>query len=277
MPQEHRSAGDRRRAGVTAGLDPVRDDRVFRTVQRRHALDHQLVRTDAVNPSPHGDQAGRQIADLRFARGIGQHGASVRQGCRHQQVLGGPHRDERKHDRRSAQPSVHTRLDIAAVQRDPGAHLLQALQVQIDRPHADVAPARQRHTRLAHPSQQRTQHQERSAHLAHDVIRRLGIGDRPADRQTPPVIVQPVHRHAVLRQQLVHGLDVGQARHVRQHQPFVGQHPRGHQRQGGVLGAADGDLARQRPAAANTKTIHIGYILGSETPRWPIYLPALSA
>ena len=53
--------------------------------------------------------------------------------------------------------------------------------------------------------------------------------------------------------------------------------PGRHQGQGGILGAADLDLARQRPAAADTNSVHFGYILGSAVPRCPIYFPDLPA
>ena len=149
-----------------------------------------------------------------------------------------------------------SRVDVAALQRDAGAHLLQALQVQIDRARADGAAAGQRDARLADARQQRTEHQERGAHLAHDVVRRLGVGDGAAERQRAAVIADRLDRDAVLRQQQRHGGDVVEPRHVRQHQALVGQQAGGHQRQRGVLGAADDDLAGERPAAADANTVH---------------------
>ncbi len=122
-------------------------------------------------------------------------------------------------------------IDIAGVEFDRGAHLLQPLEVQVDRPRADGAAAGQRDPRLPHPRQQRPEHQDGGAHLAHDVVRRLGIGDRAAERERAAVIAGTVHRDAVLGQQLRHRLDIGEPRHVGQHQPLLGQQPGGHQRQ----------------------------------------------
>ena len=83
----------------------------------------------------------------------------------------------------------------------------------------------------------------------------------------------------MLRDQLRHGDDVGEQRHVGQHQALVGQHAGRHQRQGRVLGAADRDVAVQRLAAADADPVHARdlYIRGSATPRWRMYFPALSA
>ncbi len=135
-------------------------------------------------------------------------------------------------------------MDVAAFQADHRAHLLQALQVQIDRTGADGTAAGQGDLRLAAAGEQRAEHQDGGAHLAHDVVRRLGMGDRAAERQHASVLGGAFHGDAVLRQQAAHGGDVGKLRHVFQHQPVIGQHAGGHQRQGGVLGAADGDPAR---------------------------------
>ena len=72
----------------------------------------------------------------------------------------------------------------------------------------------------------------------------------------PAFGVHRLHGNAVLRQQPAHGADIVQMRHVGQHQPVIGQQPGGHQRQGGIFGAADGDDAGKRPAAADTNFVH---------------------
>ena len=66
---------------------------------------------------------------------------------------------------------------IAAVDVDVGAEPLHRHQVQIDRPRADGAAARQRHLRLAHPRQQRRDHPEARAHLRHQIVGRGGVDD----------------------------------------------------------------------------------------------------
>src|SRR3546814_14813221 len=64
--------------------------------------------------------------------------------------------------------------------------------MKIDRPVADRAAARQRHGRLARAADQRAEHEDRGAHLADDVIGRLGRGKAAgADRHHAPEILRP--------------------------------------------------------------------------------------
>ena len=98
------------------------------------------------------------------------------------------------------QPSIDASIDVATLQRDAGAHLLEALQMQIDRASADGAAAGQRHARLADARQQRTEHKERGPHLADDVVGRLGIGNGAPEGQRAAVIGDRIDHDAVLLQ-----------------------------------------------------------------------------
>jgi hypothetical protein len=168
-------------------------------------------------------------------------------------------------------------VHVAAVERDLGAHLFEAAQMQVHGPCPDRAAAGQRDAGLAHPRQERAEHQDRGPHLAHDVVWGLGVADRAADGERP--IRTGLETAPVLGDELRHRRDVGQLRHVGEHEPLVGQHAGRHERQRGVLGAADRDAAFERPAAADADPIHAesSYIRGSATPRWRMYFPALSA
>ena len=64
---------------------------------------------------------------------------------------------------------------------------------------------------------------------------------------------------AVVLEDALELLDVGEARHVFEHQRILGQERGDHQRQGGVLGARDGDFAPQLVAADQTNAIHIEF------------------
>ncbi|CAG4927213.1 unnamed protein product, partial [Acidocella sp. C78] len=252
--QQHAAAGDRGGAGIGARLDPVRQDRVPRAVQRLHPANGQPVRADAADRGAHLVQAFGEIADLRLARGIHQHGLARGQGRGEQQLLGRADRHEGKGDGRAMQPLRRAGVDIAAIEGDLGAHRLQPLEVQVDRAGADRAAAGQRHARLAGARQQRAQHQDRGAHLAHDVIGRLGIGDGAAHRK--PLGPGLLDGDAMLRQQLRHGRDVGERRHVLKLQPLIGQQTGDHDLQRRVLGAGNVDDALQRAAAADADSIH---------------------
>ena len=228
-----------------------------RAMQRPHALDGQPVAADPLDPRAHRHQALGEVGNLRFAGGIRQHGLPVGQRRGHQQVLGRADADERKHDGRAMQPFWRGGVHVAALQPDLRTHLLQPLQVEIDRPRPDRAPAGQRHPRFPHARHQRPQHQERRAHLAHDVVRRHGVADGSADRQRPPIVGGTLHGHTVMLQQARHVERVRQQRHVAQHQPLIRQQPRGHQRQAGVFRPADHDFAVQRSPATDPNSVHV--------------------
>jgi hypothetical protein len=166
-------------------------------------------------------------------------------------------------------------VDVAAVEANLGAHLLQALEVQVHRARADGAAARQAHPRLAAARDERAEHEDAGAHLADDVVGRLGVGHGAAEAERAVGAV--LDGDAVLGEQRAHGRDVGEAGHVLQHEALVGEQARDHERQRRVLGAADGNGALERPAASDADAVHPAYSLGSATPRWRMYFPALSA
>jgi macrolide-specific efflux system membrane fusion protein len=75
-------------------------------------------------------------------------------------------------------------VDVAAFERDIRAEGGQSLQVQVDRSRAPGAAARQRDERLALEGQQRAQHVDARAHLAHQIVRGLAtLGLRGAQAQ----------------------------------------------------------------------------------------------
>ena len=57
-------------------------------------------------------------------------------------------------------------------------------------------------------------------------------------------------------EQFGHGPHIGQPRHIGEDERLGRQQRRRHQLQGGILGAADGDFARQAGAAANANPVH---------------------
>ena len=105
--------------------------------------DTQPVAADAVDPSAHLDQTFGEVGDLGLARGVDQHGFALGQCRRHQQILGGADRDDRKDDFGAAQPLWRARVDITLVQFDLRAEPAQPGDMQVDRPRADRAPAGQ--------------------------------------------------------------------------------------------------------------------------------------
>ena len=66
------------------------------TVQGLDAFDDQPVGPDPFNIGAHGGQARGEVADLRLARGVGQHGRALGERGGHHQVLGGADRHLRE-------------------------------------------------------------------------------------------------------------------------------------------------------------------------------------
>ena len=141
MLQLDAPAGDRRRHGVGAGLDPVRQDAVDGAMQAGHAVDADLRRAGALDPRPHRVQAAREIDDLRLARGVLEDRLPLGQRGGHHQVLGAGHRHQVHDDARAAQPPGLGQ-HVAVLDLDAGAHCLQALHVLVHRALPDGAAAR---------------------------------------------------------------------------------------------------------------------------------------
>ena len=185
----------------------------------------------------------------------------LRQGRGHHGGFGGAHRDEGKDDLRALQPVRRGGGDIAFGQIDLRAHLLQRVQMQFHRPGPDGAAAGQRYLGLAHAGDQRPQDLEARPHLADHVVGGEDAGDVPGLKAHGVALAELAGQgHLDIDpesgQQLGHGPDVRQPRHVGQGQGFGRQQRRRHQLQGGILGAADGDFPFQRVAAADPDAVH---------------------
>jgi len=137
--------------------------------------------------------------------------------------------------------------------------------VQIDRPVADGAAAGQADRRLTVARQQRPKHKHGRAHLAHDVIGRdrrgdaAGFqGDDPAEILGPPALRGD--RHAMLVQQVAHGVNVSEPRQAAQGQRLVGQQGAGHEGQRRVLGTGYGDAPLQGCTALHDQFVHRAHL-----------------
>ena len=126
--------------------------------------------------------------------------------------------------------------------------------MQIHRPRANGAATRQRNHRIAEPRQKRPKHEDGCAHPADKVIGRDGVWD--LFRLHRHGVAVALHLRAMLLKQLRHGVDVGQARHVRERDLSVGQERRREQGQRRILGAADRDLAVQWPPTYDADAVH---------------------
>ena len=243
------AAGDGARHQIGAGFDAIGQHFVGRAAQALHALDDDSVGACALDLGAHGNQEIGQIDHLGLARGILEHRLALGQRRGHHQILGAGDGDGLQHQPRAFQ-RCGTRLDIAVLDVNVGAHGLQAGDVNIDRTRADRAAAGQRHVRRAEARQQRTQHQNRCAHGLHELVRReIFLDGRGIDFDAHLFI--DGHRHAHASEQLDHGRDILQMRHIRHRHRTVRQQAAGEYRQRRILGAGDADLALERDAAVN--------------------------
>ena len=99
------------------------------------------------------------------------------------------------------------------------------------------------------------EHQDRGAHGLHQLIGREILLDGRGIHFDAHLLVDG-HRHAHAAEQLDHGGDVLQMRHVRDGHGAVRQQAAGENRQGRVLRAGDADLALERDAALDLQLIH---------------------
>src|SRR5437016_1044514 len=81
-----------------------------------------------------------------------------------------------KIDVRSAKPCGLGRVD-SVLYVYPGAQTLQSFQMEVDRSSPDITAARDRHSGKPKPGEQRTEHAERRAHLAHELVRGFQMSD----------------------------------------------------------------------------------------------------
>ena len=130
--------------------------------------------------------------------------------------------------------------------------------MDVDRAGADGTAARQRHIGLPEARQQRSEHKDRGAHGLDEVVW--------CDRLTQSVRVDldihaliDGHRDAHPTEQLDHGGDILQVRHIADRHRLGGEQRRGEDRQSGVLGARHPDLALERGAARDLQLVHDDY------------------
>ena len=227
--QLHLAAGDRRGAGIGAGFDTVGHHLIGRAMQTLDPVDGEVRRADAFDLRAHGHQQVAQVDNFRLTRGIVQTAHALGQRGSHQRVLRRAHRDHGEGITPARQATIgRNRADIASSQLDPRAKSFQHLQVQIDRTVANGATAGQRHRSLARAGQQRAQHQNRGAHLAHQFIRRGGAGQaRGGQRDNAAEILRTAAGNgggnAELVQQVLKPVHIRQTRQITQGQRFLRQ------------------------------------------------------
>ena len=233
-------------------LNAVGESRVSVALQLLHALDAERAVHVHRDDRAHLLQHGHQVHDLRFGRRAGQLGLAI---CEHggeQSLLGRAHRRVRQVDLRAVQ--TVRRGDVNAVLVflvNGGAEFAQCLQMEVDRPAANVAAAERRDERLAQPVQQRAREQDRNARRAGERVYIGHVGQLHVlrvDRHNALVAVH-VHVHAVQTQQIRNHMHVSYFGHVFEHRRPRREQSRHHGLAYEVLRTAHLDRAVERLAA----------------------------
>ncbi len=162
-----------------------------------------------------------------------------------------------KSSRMSAPVEAVGRLrdEVAVGHVDGGAERLEPGGVQVETARADRVAARDGDVGQADPGDERAEHRDRGPQGAHQLV--VGavaelLGHVEHDGAGQRVVVDG---HAEASQQLRHDRHVGDRRHVGQGRAAGREERHRHQLEGAVLGADDGDLARQPGSPHDTEAL----------------------
>ena len=256
--QHHVATGGRDRAQEGARFNAVGHHAVRSTMQRGDTLDVDAAGAVAFDLRAHGNQQLGQVGNLGFLRRVFQHGFALGQGGGHEEVFSardGHHVGSDACALQTCAAVFQARHHVALLDINDRAHGLQAFDVLVHGAGANGATARQGHLGVAKARQQRTQRQHRGAHGFHQFIGRFG-GVQLARVQHHVTRFIALGAHAHVANQLDHGRDVLQTRHVGQRHRVCRQQGGTQLGQRGVLRARNGHVAVQRTTAANQQFIH---------------------
>ena len=266
------AAGNGGRDEMGAGFDTVRQGSVARRFEGAYAFDGEGGGADAADFRSHGVQAVGEVADFGLAGGVAEDGGAFGECGGHEQVFGA--RDGHHVHEEAAAAQFAAGFDVAFVDVDMGTEGLHAFDVLIHGAGTDGTTAGQGDASLSETGKQRSQHENAGAHGFDELVRRFGVGD-----------VAGIHRDLVVAgeggfgthgvQDFDEGVHVAQARHVI-NDGFASDEQGGSENgQDGVLGAANGDFAVQRFAAAYFQLFHQATSVFRAT-AWISLLPRMS-
>ena len=249
--------GRQRRGRPGGGLQAVREGPV--------GVAAELVDTgDPDGPvGVHGDdrahllQYADEVLDLRLHRRVRQLGDALGQHGRQQHLLGRADRRVRQPDLGAAQPLRGLQVLAVRPLLDRRAELAQHLEVEVDRPAADVAAAEARDEGVAEAVQQRAAEEDRDprgARVGVDVGDVGALDVRRVQHQLAR-LVAGADRHTVQLQQSAYDPHVTDVGHVAQPARLTAEQRGDHGLRHEVLRTADTDLALQRGSAVDKQYI----------------------
>ena len=236
---------------AATAADLVGDDGVASPAQGLYPPDLDDVCAGAHDVGAHGVQEVGQVHDVGLLGGVLDDGVALRQNGSHHDVHGGPHGHHVQIDVGAVETArLRGGVDEAALHHHLGAHGGEALHVLVDGPHAEVAAAGHGHLRLPEPAQQGADEVVGGPDLPGQVIAGAGGADVGAVDLHGVGIDGPDARAQIFQ-------DPEAQRHVRDLGDVLNAADTVHQQgggddgHGGVLGAADGDLAVQGSTAVD--------------------------
>ena len=251
------STGDRGGDQQSGCLDPIGDHAMASCSEPFDALDLDSGSSQALDAGSHLVEAVSEIHHLRFTGRCLDHRPSLGQ-------RGGGHDVAGAGDRAAERSSQEHRVSSQAfgfgdhvplLNADIGSQRCEALQVQVDWSMTDVASAGQGDAGAAAAGQQGTQNTDTGSHAADQVIvgdvRSGGLHD-----QFQLVLCREFGVDTERTEQAQQGMDIVQVGDGRELQWAVGGEYRGHDRQGGILGAADFGRPGQRLATLDEELVH---------------------
>ena len=165
---------DRSRHDKCACLDAVGDNSMLGSAEALNALDLDDGCSRTLNSGAHFVEKLGEILDLGLFSGIFDHRFAFGKDRRHHHILSARNSNFFKIYRAADKTSLgRTRDDISGFERNSRAKLLKRLQMQVDRPRADGATARQAHLGLPESAKQRPKRQNARPHCLDQMIRSL--------------------------------------------------------------------------------------------------------
>ena len=194
-----------------------------------------------------------EILNVRLGGGVVDHRLAARERRRHHGVFRRRHARLVEEDALALQP-VGTQLE-AALDRDPGAELLERVDVRVEPAPADCVAARRVEHRVPEAGEQRPAEQERGPDAVGELL--VGVGLRDGGRLDADVVVaDPLDVGAEIGEQRDHRVDVADARHVAEDDRLVGQQARRQDRQCAVLVPGNADPSAERVAPLDHEGFH---------------------
>ena len=251
------AAGDGAGDEEGSGLDAVGIDAMARAVEAGDALTRMVEVPAPFDLRAHGGEQRGEVGDFGLARAVLDSGFALGEHGGHQQVFGAGDGDLVEDDVRAVQ-ALGAGFEVAVLLGDGGAHVFQALDVQVDGTAADGAAAGHGDARHAGAGDERAEHERTGAHGLDDLVLGDGVGEGAA--ADGGAVLGARRSRLDLRahggEQLALGLDVADLGNVFEDDLVFGEDGGGHAGQRRVLCAGDADGADQRIAAANDEFIH---------------------